>query len=116
MEDLEDNEVTENDLTPKSNFEYFRIAKQTRQQVVLEWKYLSNEEEKEVIESPKEKVFKIVKLKCRDEWETISWSRKSCCVIKNLEQNTCYSIKVLVMVQTFERFEVVDSSEILKVK
>lgn len=92
----------------RSRFEYVRIAKQTTSVVVLEWKYID-------YNCDIEKVYKIVKLKNHDEWETICWSRKLSCVIKNLEQNTCYSIKVLVMQQLFDKFQVVDSSEILKV-
>jgi hypothetical protein len=62
-----------------------------------------------------EKVFKVVTLKNRYEWETICWSRKSSCTIKHLEPNTCYSMKVLVMVAKEDQFDVVDSSEIIKV-
>jgi hypothetical protein len=100
--------------SPKSStFDYIKIAKQTISTVVLEWKYNHNEDDGEV--KPDEIVFKIVKLKNRNEWETLCWSRKSSCVIKNLEQNTCYSIKVLAMVQKYERFEEIGSSNILKV-
>lgn len=92
----------------RSRFDFARIAKQTTSIVVLEWKYID-------YNCDVEKVYKIVKLKNHDEWETICWSRKSSCIIKNLEQNTCYSIKVLVMQQLNDRFQAVDSSEILKV-
>lgn len=97
----------EGDDHQSSNFKYVKIAKQTTTSVVLEWMYDDDEDP--------EKVFKVVKLKNRDEWETICWSRKSSCTIKNLEQNTCYSMKVLVMVAKEDKFEVVDSSEIIKV-
>jgi hypothetical protein len=127
---------TENDVqkeespVPVSKFEYIKIVKQTTSTVVLEWKYNDEVAEKvedfdnegsadgeitEEVEEPAEKVFKIVKLKNRNEWETICWTRKSLCVIKNLEQNTCYSIKILVMVQTTEKFEAIDSSDVFKV-
>lgn len=98
-----------------SKFEYIKIAKQTTSTVVLEWKY--NDDKVEDGENPEnpEKVFKIVKLKNRNEWETISWTRKSICVMKNLEQNTCYSIKILVMIQMPDQFDVIDSSEVFKV-
>lgn len=93
-----------------SHFEFIKIVKQTTSTVVLEWQY----SDEKTIEGS-EKVFKIVKLQNRNEWETIIWTKKSMCVIKNLEQNTCYSIKILVMVQTYERFVETDSSNILKV-
>lgn len=98
-----------------SKFEYIKIAKQTTSTVVLEWKY--NEDKIEDLENPEnpEKVFKIVKLKNRNEWETISLTRKSICVMKNLEQNTCYSIKILVMIQMADNFDVIDSSDVFKV-
>lgn len=102
--ELSDNEEK---LVESSKFEFVRIAKQTASSVVLEWKYNDDDPEK---------VFKIVKLKNRNEWETICWSNKSSCTIKNLEQNTCYSIKVMVMVAGEDKFEVVDSSEIFKVE
>lgn len=92
-----------------NKFEYIKIVKQTTSTVVLEWKYIDNTFYED------EKVFKIVKLKNRDEWETICWSRKSMCVIKNLEQNTCYSIKINVMTQMTDKFHVVDSSDVFKV-
>ncbi|KAG5673650.1 hypothetical protein PVAND_003678 [Polypedilum vanderplanki] len=91
----------------KSRFEYFKIVKQTTSTVVLEWKYID-------YNCDVEKVFKVVKLKNHNEWETICWSRKSSCIIKNLEQNTCYNIKVLVMQQLPDKFEAVNSSEVLK--
>lgn len=98
-----------------SKFEYIKIAKQTTSTVVLEWKYNDDKiEDEENPENP-EKVFKIVKLKNRNEWETICWTRKSICVMKNLEQNTCYSIKILVMIQMPDQFDVIDSSEVFKV-
>lgn len=98
-----------------SKFEYIKIAKQTTSTVVLEWKY--NEDKIENLENPAnpEKVFKIVKLKNRNEWETITLTRKSICVMKNLEQNTCYSIKILVMIQMADNFDVIDSSDVFKV-
>lgn len=94
-----------------SKFEYIKIAKQTTSTVVLEWKYIDDSKNAVNVE----KVYKIVKLKNRNEWETICWTRKSMCVIKNLEQNTCYSIKILVMVQMPDQFEVIDSSDVFKV-
>jgi hypothetical protein len=97
-----------------SNFEYIKILKQTTSSLALEWKYNDNDIDNTKLECT-ERVFKIVKLKNRDEWETMCWSRNSTCVIKNLEQNVCYSIKILVMQQTFERFLEIDSSDIFKV-
>ena len=90
-----------------SKFKYAKIAKQTACSVVLEWMYDNSEDEK--ID------FKIVTLKNRDEWITLCWSQKTSCTIKNLEENTCYSIKILAMMSKKDKFEIVDSSEILKV-
>jgi hypothetical protein len=92
----------------RNRFEYFKIAKQTTSTVVLEWKYID-------YNCDVEKAFKIVKLKNRDEWEPICWSRKPSCIIKNLEQNMCYSMKVLVMQQQPDKYQAIDSSAILKV-
>lgn len=106
-----DNEIAESEETKpvaSNNFEYIKIIKQTASSVVLEWKY--NDDYGDA-----EKVFKLVTLKNREEWETICWSSKSPCTIKNLEQNSCYSIKILVMVASTDRYEVVDTSDIFKV-
>lgn len=91
-----------------SNFKYVKIAKQTSTTVVLEWSYDDGNDGG--------KVFKVVTLKNRNEWDTICWLRKSSCTIKNLEQNTCYSMKILVMVAGKDKFEIVDSSDIIKVR
>lgn len=89
-------------------FEYIKIVKQTTSSVILEWLY-DAEDDPEI-------VFKIVSLKNRNDWETVCWSNKQTCTIKNLEQNTCYSIKILAMKPAPDKYDVIDSSDIFKVE
>jgi hypothetical protein len=82
----------------------------TSSSVVLTWKYASL-----ISTSERELVFKLLKLETRDEWKAIAWTRKMTCTIKNLEQNVCYSLQILVLVEDEEEFKVVDESGIFKV-
>jgi hypothetical protein len=99
------------DEAAASRFSALTVTTQTSSSVVLTWTYdrPSSVGEREV-------VFKLLKLESRDEWKAIAWTRKSTCTIENLEQNVCYSLHMLVLVEGVDEFKVIDESEIFKVQ
>lgn len=94
-----------------NRFSSLNVSTQTSSSVILTWTYSRSDEV-----GDRELVFKLLKLESRDEWKAISWTRKSTCTIENLEQNVCYSLQILVLMEELEEFKVVDESEIFKVK
>lgn len=95
-----------------SNF-HLTVTTQTSSSVILQWIY--NEAEA-FADSSSEIVFKLLRLESRDEWKSIAWTRKTSCKIENLEQNVCYSLQLLVLVQDDDEFKVVDQSDVFKVE
>lgn len=95
-----------------SNFR-LTVTTQTSSSVILQWIYERPETTPETLS---EIVFKLLKLETRDEWKSIAWTRKTSCKIENLEQNVCYSLQLLVLVQDDDEFKVVDQSDVFKVK
>lgn len=96
-----------------SNFRCLTVTTRTSSSVVLKWSY----ENKEQVEDSanKEFVFKLLKLQSRDDWIASAWTRKSTCIVDNLEQNVCYSLQLLVLLEEEDEFRVVDKSEVFKV-
>lgn len=79
--------------------------------VVVSWQY-----ERPKASVDEEFVFKLLKLETRDEWKAIAWTRKMTCTVVNLEQNVCYSLQLLALVERDDEFEVIDKSEVFKVR
>lgn len=92
------------------SFRSLTVTTRTPSSVILHWDYVP------ICDSPKELVFKLLKLESRDEWKTISWTRKTTCTIDNLEQNICYSLQILVLAEDEDEFKVVDESDVFKVR
>jgi Fibronectin type III domain len=99
------------DEAAASRFSALTVTTKTSSSVVLSWSY-----DRPGTVGQKEIVFKLLKLESRDEWRSIAWTRKYTCTIENLEQNVCYSLQMLVLVEESDEFEVLDESEIFKVK
>lgn len=95
-----------------SNFRSLTVTTLTSSSVILQWLY---QPPQSISEPSKEVVFKLLKLETRDDWKAIAWTRKMTCKIENLEQNVCYSLQLLVMLQDEDDFKVVDESDIFKV-
>lgn len=97
---------------PTSKFHSLSVTTLTESSVNLQWKYIPPEE----LSNPSIKlVFKLLRLETRGEWKSIAWTRKTSCDIKNLEQNVCYSLKLLVLVERESAFEVVYETDVFKV-
>jgi hypothetical protein len=79
--------------------------------VVLTWLY-----DRPDFSADQEFVFKLLRLETRDEWKPIAWTRKKTCTVKNLEQNVCYSLRLLVLLELVDEFKVIDESEVFKVR
>lgn len=94
-----------------SNFRFLNITTRTSSSVVLKWSYENKEEDC----ANKEFVFRLLKLQSRDDWIASAWTRKSTCIVDNLEQNVCYSLQLLVLLEEEDEFKVVDRSEVFKV-
>lgn len=105
-------EETKNNPESPSNF-CLTVTTQTSSSVILQWIY---EKTEALAESTSEIVFKLLKLETRDEWKSIAWTRNRSCKIENLEQNVCYSLQLLVLVQDDDEFKVVDQSDVFKVE
>lgn len=110
----ENQEVLEQNLVKQenSNFRSLTITTRTSSSVVLNWNY-ENDQFKD--STCAEFVFKLLKLQSRNEWITTTWTRRSSCTIENLEQNVCYSMQLLVLLEGENEFEIIDQSEIFKV-
>lgn len=91
-----------------SNFRSISVTTRTSSLVVLHWLY-------ENVRCDQELVFKVLQLQSRSEWKPIAWTRKSTCTIENLEQNVCYSLRILVLVEGEDEFRVTDESDVFKV-
>lgn len=102
----------ENPTETLSSFRSLTVTTQTSSSVILQWIY---ERPQPICESSKELVFKLLKLETRDEWKAIAWTRKTTCTIDNLEQNVCYSLQLLLLVEDEDEFKLIDESEIFKV-
>jgi hypothetical protein len=92
-----------------SNFHSLEITTLSESSVNLQWNYVRPEHLQNV-----EIVFKLLKLEAKDEWKSIAWTRKSNEVLKNLEQNICYSLKLLVLIEEENEFKTVDETEVFK--
>lgn len=103
----------ENPTETLSNFRSLTVTTQTSSSVILQWIY---DRTQTICEPSKELVFKLLKLETRDEWKAIAWTRKTTCTIDNLEQNVCYSLQLLLLVEDEDEFKVVDESDVFKVK
>lgn len=103
----------ENSTETSSNFRSLTVTTQTSSSVILQWIY---EKPQPDFDPSKELVFKLLKLETRDEWKAIAWTRKTTCTIDNLEQNVCYSLQLLLLVEDEDEFKVVDESDVFKVK
>lgn len=103
----------ENPTETLSNFRSLTVTTQTSSSVILQWIY---DRTPTICEPSKELVFKLLKLETRDEWKAIAWTRKTTCTIDNLEQNVCYSLQLLLLVEDEDEFKVLDESDIFKVK
>lgn len=95
-----------------SRFNSIDVMTHTSSSAILKWAY----ERPPTIESFREVVFKLLLLESRDDWKPIAWTRKTTCKIEHLEQNVCYSLQLLVLVEVEDEFKVVDKSEVFKVK
>jgi hypothetical protein len=106
-------EPLESELEPESisNFRSLSVSTLSESSVNLQWNYVRPAS---LSESAKELVFKLLKLEARDEWKSIAWTRKMFCVVKNLEQNVCYSLKLLVLVEEENEFVIVDETDVFK--
>ena len=102
----------ENPSETFSNFRSLTVTTLTPSSVTLQWIY---EPPQSISDLSREIVFKLLKLETRDEWKAIAWTRKMTCKIENLEQNVCYSLQLLVMVEDGDEFKVVDESNVFKV-
>lgn len=103
----------EPELEPNTSFHGLSVTTLTESSVNLQWKYTRPEFLSDV---SKELVFKLLRLEARGEWKSIAWTRKLTCTVKNLEQNICYSLKLLVLVEKDDEFEIVDETEIFKAR
>lgn len=110
----ENQEVCDQSLLKQanSNFRSLTVTTRTSSSVVLNWIYENDQIEDS---SCAEFVFKLLKLQSRNEWITTAWTRNSTCTIENLEQNVCYSMQLLVLLEDDNQFNIVDQSEIFKV-
>lgn len=104
--------LEENSTESFSNFRSLTVTTLTSS-VILKWLH---EPPQSISDPSKEIVFKLLKLETRDEWKAIAWTRKMTCKIENLEQNVCYSLQLLVMVEDENEFKVVDESDVFKVR
>ncbi|CAO1430006.1 unnamed protein product [Diamesa serratosioi] len=95
-----------------SNFTFINVINQTISSIDLQWEYSAAIA---MSSACHEYVFQIIKMKARDLWEKIYWGRKSQCTIKCLEQNVCYSLKILVLEQQDDEFVRIDESNIFKI-
>lgn len=113
-ENLKDCEMTleESPEVSSSNFSSIDVTTHTSSSAMLNWSYIRPA----TIESSQEVVFKLLQLESRDEWRSIAWTRRTTCKIENLEQNVCYSLQLLVLLEDEAEFRVVDKSKIFKVK
>lgn len=104
----------ENPSESSSNFRSLTVTTLTSSSVTLQWFY---EAPPSISDLSRQIVFKLLKLETRDEWKAIAWTRKMTCKIENLEQNVCYSLQLLVMVENEggDEFEVADKSDVFKV-
>lgn len=110
---LKEENLDENPPESFSNFRSIAVTTLTSSSVILQWIY---EPPQSILDPSGKVVFKLLKLETRDEWRAIAWTRKMTCKIENLEQNVCYSLQLLVLLQDEdEEFKVVDESEIFKV-
>lgn len=113
--DVDSTDFVENENLSKAsitNFTSIDVTTHTSSSAILQWSY----ERPPTIESSRQVVFKLLLLESRDEWKSLAWTRKTTCKIENLEQNVCYSLQLLVLVETKDDFKVVDKSEVFKVK
>lgn len=96
-----------------SNFQALTVSTQTQAaaSVVLQWTY----NRPQSVEPSQQVIFKLLKLESKDEWKAIAWTRKETCKIENLEQNVCYSLQLLALVEEGDEFKVIDRSDIFKV-
>lgn len=101
--------VLEETKETSSVFHSLSVTTQTASSVILKWEYQPS------VEPSTELVYKLLKLETRDEWKPIAWTRKSTCVVDNLEQNVCYSLRLLVLIEGNDEFKVVDQSDVFKV-
>jgi hypothetical protein len=101
----------ESQLKPVSNFSSLSVTTLSESSVNLQWNYIRPENLSGISE---ELVFKLLRLEARDEWKSIAWTRKMFCVVNNLEQNVCYSLKLLVLVQKENEFVIVDETDVFK--
>lgn len=109
---LEEEHLEIEEIPPKtSNFNLLSVTTLTESSVNLQWNY---ERPPPFADVSIELVFKLLKLETRSEWKSIAWTRKMSCDVKNLEQNVCYSLKLLVLVEKEDEFEVVDGTEVFK--
>lgn len=95
-----------------SNFHSLKSENFSLSSVNLQWDYVRPQS----VDPSREIVFKLLKQETRDEWKSIAWTRKKTCIVENLEQNVCYSLKLLALVEDENEFRMVDESEIFKVK
>ena len=96
---------------PTSNFRSLSVSTLSESSVNLQWNYVRPER---LSTLSQELVFKLMKLEARDGWKSIAWTRKMFCVVKNLEQNVCYSLKLLVLVEEENEFVNVDETDVFK--
>lgn len=104
-------ELEESSPEAPSKFHTLSVTTQSSS-VILQWNY----ERPESVEPTREVVFKLLKQETRDEWKSIAWTRKTTCMVENLEQNVCYSLKLLALVEDEDKFRVVDESDVFKVR
>lgn len=98
------------ELAPTSNFHSLSVSTLSESSVHLQWNYSPES----FSSFSQEFVFKLLRLEARDEWKSIAWTRKMFCVVKNLEQNVCYSLKLLVLVEKENEFVIVDGTDVFK--
>lgn len=114
-EDVIDLDVKDEEFpkAPTSNFSSIEVTTHTSSSAILQWAY---ERPTTIEDNRKEIVFKLLQLESRDEWKSKAWTRKTTCKIENLEQNVCYSLQLLVLIEVEDEFKVVDKSKVFKVK
>lgn len=94
-----------------SNIHSLSVTTLTESSVNLQWKYVPSDSDSD---PTKVLVYKLVRLEARGEWKSIAWTRQMSCIVKNLEQNVCYSLKLLVLVEKENEFEIVDETDVFK--
>ena len=110
-EDEDEENVDENSPEALSNFRSLTVTTLTSSSVTLQWMY----DRPQSVEPSREIVFKLLKLESRNEWKAIAWTREMTCKIENLEQNVCYSLQLLVLIEEKDEFKIVDESDVFKV-